>query len=107
MPMYRGPGRVSLLMLLGSSETPGPCRKSLHAVAPSARAATTANAQGRVLAVIVGSPRRRSAVEGEGEDERARLGIVEVVDPPHRGGRAQQRGLGIDPGVLGPGDQVT
>src|SRR6266850_3008598 len=83
--------------LLGSLFSPSPVRNGLQPTAVTVRAAT-ASAM-RKDRFMIGS---RLAVEGEGEDERARLRVVEVINTRHRGDRATEARFGIVSRVLGP-----
>src|SRR4051812_35367584 len=93
-------------MLFGSVDTPFPERKSLQPAAPSARAMTATVVHVCLMASSCSCSRPASAVEGEGEDERPGLRVVEVVDAPDRRRRSEERRLRIDPAVVGPGLQV-
>src|SRR6266545_2059023 len=92
--------RVAVVGLFGSFVSPSPVRKGLHA--PITRVAS-ASAIGKDRFMIAS----RLAVEGEGDVERARLRVIEVINPRDgRDGAAQAR-LRVVPAVLRPGIQVA
>src|ERR1051325_11324476 len=87
----------------GSSVRPGPVRKLSQAV--DATATSSAASALRVKTVFMVAP--ALAVQGDGEHERTRLRIVEVIHSPQADLRPGQVGFGVDPGVLGPRLQVA
>src|SRR6266545_2314429 len=94
--------RVAVVGLFGSFVSPSPVRKGLHA--PMTRPTlASASATGKDRFMIAS----RLAVEGEGDVERARLRVIEVINPRDgRDGAAQAR-LRVVPAVLRPGIQVA
>src|SRR5882724_879804 len=92
--------RVAVVGLFGSFVNPSPVRKGLHA--PITRVAS-ASAIGKDRFMIAS----RLAVEGEGDVERARLRVIEVINPGDRRDRTAQARLRVVPGVFGPGVQIA
>src|SRR6266699_127426 len=88
---------------LGSSVRPGPVRKLSQAV--DATATSSATSALRVNTVFMVAP--ALTVQGDGEHERASLRVVEIVHSAQAHLRPGQVGFGVDPGVLGPGLEVT
>src|SRR6266480_116857 len=93
--------RLAFCWLLGSLLSPSPVRNGLHAATNVRPATASAICRDRFMIAS------RLAVEGEGENKRARLGIVEVIHPSHRRDGAAQARLGIVPAVLRPRVQVA
>src|SRR6266550_2480386 len=93
--------RLAVCGLLGSLLSPSPVRNGLHAATNVRPATASAICRDRFMIAS------RLAVEGEGENKRARLGIVEVIHPSHRRDGAAQARLGIVPAVLRPRVQVA
>src|SRR6267143_1669106 len=95
--------RVAELGWLGSLLSFSPVRKEPQPAAPSTRPRETATT---LIERIMSRSPRALAVQGDGEHERAALGVAEILRPLNGIGRPPTARLGIEAGELGPGVQV-
>src|SRR5512146_32575 len=102
--------RFALLATVGRfglSESFGPVRKSLQAPVPIPRPSASAIALKRLRISGSSWSESGSAIQGDGEDERAVLGAVEPVDVPGTGLGARQIGFRIHARVLRPHEEIA
>src|SRR5881396_1093242 len=95
--------RVAELGWLGSLLSFSPVKKLPHPAPPSARPRETA---ATLIERIMRRSPRALAVQGDGEHERAALGIAEVLGPLNRVRRSAAARLGVEARPLGPSVQV-
>src|SRR5436309_5756484 len=96
--------RVAELGWLGSLLSFSPVKKLPHPKAPSARPRETATT---LIERIMSRSPRALAVQGDGEHERAALGVAEILRPLNRVRGPAAARLGVEARPFGPGVQVS